>query len=137
MKVIYLVTTCAYCMQFIANYLTVVTEILFGYGNADFYTMSPWGIWGIYCFWLTALSVGMFYFYNKQKSHEQLISQAYILFYAVLISVGLLIFLLFICFSEKFKQYLYREVCHNLNSDLGDLAVANYKWNSPQCCING
>lgn len=27
MKVVYLVTTCAYCLQFVANYLTVVTEV--------------------------------------------------------------------------------------------------------------
>jgi len=28
MKVVYLVTTCAYCLQFIANYLTVITEVM-------------------------------------------------------------------------------------------------------------
>lgn len=64
MKVIYLVTACAYCMQFIANYLTVITEVLLGYANVDFAHMSPWGIWAIYVCWLLVISGVSFVFYK-------------------------------------------------------------------------
>lgn len=113
MKIVYLVTACAYCLQFIANYLTVLTEVTLGKAGVDFVTMSPWGIWAIYACWLSLVSGIAFYFYQKQNSHEQLIRQAYVLFYCVIVSVAIMIFLLFICFSERFKNFLYREVCYN------------------------
>ena len=67
MKVIYLVTTCAYCLQFIANYLTVLTEIVFM--NVDFKSVNAWGIWGIYILWLLIIALGIGYtsFINDKR----------------------------------------------------------------------
>jgi len=52
-------------------------------------------------------------------------------------SVGLLVFFLFICFSESFKRFLYKEVCYNLNSHVRDLQNADYDFLGEECCVNG
>lgn len=65
MKVIYIAIACAYCLQFIANYMTVITEVLLGYAGVDFASMSAWGIWAIYDCWLIACSAFAFLFYKR------------------------------------------------------------------------
>lgn len=67
MKVIYLVITCAYCLQFIANYLTVL--VLMPVDTLP----SSWAIWGIYCGWLCLVSAICYLFYIRQETHVSLI----------------------------------------------------------------
>lgn len=107
MKVVYLVTCCAYCMQFIANYATVLTEVLLGYCGVDFSGLSAYGIWGIYVGWLTVVGTVAYLFYQRQNSHEQILAQAYILFYCVIVSVMLLIIFLAFCFIGSYKRWLF------------------------------
>ena len=70
MKVVYLVTCCAYCLQFIANYATVLTEVLLGYCGVDFISMKSTDIWAIYIFWLVVIGGVAYFYYRKQNSHE-------------------------------------------------------------------
>ena len=67
MKVVYLVVTCAYCLQFIANYLTVLVLI-----RSDTLP-SVWAIWGIYCGLLVLVSAVCYAIYIRQESHESMI----------------------------------------------------------------
>jgi hypothetical protein len=64
MKVVYLVTTCAYCLQFIANYLTVITEVVMTYMGTDVSTINPWAIWAIYIVWLYIISGAIYFVYR-------------------------------------------------------------------------
>ena len=67
MKVVYLVITCAYCLQFIANYLTVLVLI-------KVETLpSNQAIWGIYCGWLLLVSAVCYAIYIRWNSHESMI----------------------------------------------------------------
>jgi hypothetical protein len=65
MKVIYLVTTCAYCLQFIANYLTVVTEVILVSAGMDLININPWLIWSIYIIWLYIISGATYVVYKR------------------------------------------------------------------------
>ena len=101
MKVVYLVVTCAYCLQFISNYLTVLVLLP---GKPEF---SNWAIWGIYCSMLFVVSAATYYFYLKFKSHDDMIGQARVLFYLAVISLTLMFVFLLPCFSNSWKVYLY------------------------------
>jgi len=59
MKVIYLVITCAYCLQFIANYLTVLVLI-----KAEPLPSDP-AIYSIYCSWLLLVSAVCYAIYIR------------------------------------------------------------------------
>ena len=107
MKVIYLVITCAYCLQFIANYLTVL--VLMPVETLP----SSWGIWGIYCGWLVFVSAICYAIYIRQESHESMILQGKILFYLAASSLTLMFVLLLFCFLNSWKQILYKQLCHN------------------------
>ncbi len=110
MKVIYLVVTCAYCLQFIANYLTVLVLI----------PVDPlpgsWAIWGIYCAWLVFVSAICYAIYIRQESHESMILQGKILFYLAAFSLALMFVLLLICISNSWKRTLYSQLCLNGNT---------------------
>lgn len=135
MKVIYLVTTCAYCLQFIANYLTVVTEVVMTKMGSDFVNMSPWFIWLIYVIWLYIISGLSYYFYQNQKCHQSLIGQANVLFYFAIASVCLLVFFLLMFVFDFWKNFAYEQVCYN--GEIGKkLMQTSYNWQK-HCCVGG
>jgi len=129
MKVVYLVITCAYCLQFICNYLTVLVLI-----KVDTLP-SYWAIWGIYCAWLAVVSAVCYAIYIRQESHESMIFQSKVLFYLAAASLSLMILLLLPCFNSGWKQILYKELCHNGNTFLVNNTATtigptnlNYTW---------
>lgn len=107
MKVIYLVITCAYCLQFIANYLTVLVLM-----PVDTLPTS-WAIWGIYCGWLVLVSAICYAIYLRQESHESMILQGKILFSLAALSLFVMFVFLLFCFNNTWKQILYKQLCLN------------------------
>ena len=126
MKIIYLVITCAYCLQFIANYLTVL--VLMPVETLP----SSWSIWGIYCGWLVLVSAICYAIYIRQESHESMILQGKILFYLAASSLTLMFVLLLFCFLDSWKQIIYKQLCHNgstFEQYLNDVATPVYYSN--------
>lgn len=114
MKTVYLVTTCAYCLQFIGNYLAVLTQLLITkVAGTDFYTVNSWLIWLIYIGWLLVTGIASFFFYRTKKCHNSLMVFANVLFYFAIASVTLLVFCLILCASDQFKNFVYEQVCYN------------------------
>lgn len=110
MKVVYLVTTCAYCLQFIANYLTVLCELMVRKEE-----IQSWSIWLIYFGWLLVIGSGTFFAYRKVNNHSAMLSFAWALFYCAVASVILLVIFLILCASDSFKNFVYKQVCYNGN----------------------
>jgi hypothetical protein len=106
MKSVYLITTSALCLQFIANYTTVLTEMLISYDSLVM--MLNWDIWGIYAAWLILLSAATFIIYRKYAFNADYLKYAWTMVFAVIASVVLLVFFLLMClFSHKFKDFMF------------------------------
>ena len=101
LKLIYLITTCAYCFQYIANYMTSLTVIFMGANTLE--AISAWTIWGVYLAWLSLIAGSMFYLYFTNKCYASLLPYARLMFYSVVASLGLLICFLVILTSVSFR----------------------------------
>lgn len=132
LKLVYLITTCAYCFQYIANYMTSLTVIFMGANTVE--TTTAWTIWGIYVAWLSLIAGSMFYLYFTNKCYASLLPYARVMFYAVVASLGLLICLLVILTSASFKRFSYREICYN-GGFLENLSP--YTWQGENYCCKG
>jgi hypothetical protein len=110
MKVIYLVVTSAYCISFIACFLTGLIQLTWtpfkncndtGCNSHDL-SLQNWGSYGIYAFWVLVLSTAAFEF-QKDKQPDKIYEYKLmpkIFFLCVVISlVGAVIGLLCVCFS--------------------------------------
>lgn len=109
MKVIYLVVTSAYCISFIACFLTGLIQLTFKRCNADGGVCNQtdlanqnWGSYGIYAFFVLALSAAAYKF-QKDKQPDKIYEYKripQIFFACVAISLlGAVIGLLCVCFS--------------------------------------
>lgn len=97
--------------------------------------MHDWSIWLIYFGWLLFIGCLVFFAYRKVNNHSTMLSFAWALFYCAAASVTLLIIFLILCASDKFKNFVYKQVCYNGNEALL-LQLSQYTWQN-SCCVGG
>ena len=136
MKVVYLVTVAGYCLQFVANYLTVLTLIPIVNEEQEV-TLSANGVWGIFCAWLCVLSGGSLAVYLRNKDYTDYIRYAWAMFFAVIVSVVLLIVFLFLCISDGFREFSFGEICLNGSGTYFDDNTAVYQKSHGVFCCSG
>ena len=129
MKVIYLVVTSAYCISFIACFLTGLFQFAFFsktfrecYPNEPCVTYDKinhvnWGSYGIYAFWVLVLSVAA-YLFQKDKQPDKIYeynTMPRIFFICTILSIlGAIIGMLLVCFSTTVEAELVGTVTPNL-----------------------
>ena len=136
MKVVYCVIVAAYCLQFVANYLTVLTLIPAVDAEQDV-TLSASAVWGIFCAWLSVISCGSLVVYLRNSDYKDYIRFAWAMFISVIATVLLLILFLFLCISDGFREFAFGEICLNGSGTYFDENTARYQHEHGLFCCSG